>query len=331
MAALTRRQLNWLGCGLGVGYGLCMRLVFGLGQAGEAFGVMTSSFIYGVPFALGFVTVWFGEYRAGYGWARRVLAPWHASLICLGCCLAFAWEGLICVVLWLPLVLVLSSLGGLTAGALRGVFPTDRGQVRCLALAALVPFLGALPESRWPSPTELREVHNHLEIRAAPATVWREIRSVPRIREEEHAFAWVHFLGFPRPVEAVLEGEGVGAVRQARFERGVRFVERITEWQENRRLSFGIQADTAHIPPATFDEHVTIGGPYFDVLEGTYRIEELGPDRVVLHLSSRQRLSTRFNAYSHLWTEALMSDLQAYILRIIRNRCERPTAAPSGN
>ena len=67
---------------------------------------------------------------------------------------------------------------------------------------------------------------------------------------------------------------------------------------------------------------MTVGGQYFDVLEGAYRIERIGSDRVILHLSSDQRLSTGFNIYSHLWTEWLMADLQDYILRIIKNRCE---------
>jgi hypothetical protein len=102
----------------------------------------------------------------------------------------------------------------------------------------------------------------------------------------------------------------------------VLFVETITEWDEPRRLAFSIRADTKDIPPQTFDEHVTIGGKYFDVLTGTYSIEDLGNGYVILHLSSSQRLSTRFNLYTGLWTGGLMADLQNYILRIVKNRCE---------
>jgi hypothetical protein len=132
----------------------------------------------------------------------------------------------------------------------------------------------------------------------------------------------MHRMGFPRPVEAVLEGEGVGSVRIARFERDLVFVERVTQWEEGKRIAFTIRADTANIPPTTLDEHVTIGGPYFDVLDGRYEIE-LRPDGTVrLHLSSRQRLSTRFNWYASLWTKRVMSELQTYILRIVKRRAE---------
>jgi hypothetical protein len=106
-------------------------------------------------------------------------------------------------------------------------------------------------------------------------------------------------IGFPQPLDAKLVGQGVGAVRLATFEKGVLFIETINEWDEPHRLSFSIRADTKDIPPTTFDEHVIIGGKYFDVLNGTYSIEDIGNGDVILHLSSSQRLSTRFNFYSH--------------------------------
>ena len=324
MPSLSRTQLNWTGAVIGFLYGLFARLVFGLdAENSVVFGVMSSSFILGVPVALGFLTVWLGEYRKTYGWGRRVLMPWLPSLVCLGCCLMLAWEGLICVILWVPLFLILSSFGGLLAGLIRLCINSDSSRNYCAAVVALIPFVAAPFESLREASTEIRRVETSIEINASPAVVWHQIKSVPRIAEAEHSFNFSHLLGFPRPTEALLEGTGVGAVRYARFEGNVLFVERITEWQEPTRISFSIHADTANIPPTTFDEHVTIGGPYFDVLEGTYRIEPLGPGRVILHLSSDQRLSTRFNFYSHLWTEALMADLQNYILRIIKTRCEK--------
>lgn len=69
------------------------------------------------------------------------------------------------------------------------------------------------------------------------------------------------------------------------------------------------------------DEHVTIGGAYFDVLDGEYRLEQR-PDGILLHLSSRERLSTHLNPYAGIWTDAVMEAIQKQILAVIRNRCE---------
>jgi hypothetical protein len=114
----------------------------------------------------------------------------------------------------------------------------------------------------------------------------------------------------------------VGGVRHATFERGVRFVETVTTWEPDRRLAFSIEADPATIPAVALDEHVTVGGPFFDVLNGEYRIEPLSPGRVRLHLRSTHRLSTRFNAYSGLWTDFILSDVQTAILEVLKRRCE---------
>ena len=59
------------------------------------------------------------------------------------------------------------------------------------------------------------------------------------------------------------------------------------------------------------------------MLEGHYGIEQMADNRILLHLSSTHRLSTKFNLYSGLWTDFIMRDIQENILRIIKDRCER--------
>jgi hypothetical protein len=41
-----------------------------------------------------------------------------------------------------------------------------------------------------------------------------------------------------------------------------------------------------------------------------------------LHLSSQHRLSTDFNWYAHLWTDAVISDLQKRILYVVQQRSQ---------
>ncbi|HKW31093.1 MAG TPA: hypothetical protein VJT54_17345, partial [Verrucomicrobiae bacterium] len=286
------------------------------------------AFIIGVPLALGFITVWFGESGKSNNWWLWIVLPWLSSLACLACALVLAWEGMICIVLLLPLILVLSSIGGLLAGISLKIFKSRRDRNYCVTIVALLPFFASPIEQLRSIDSETRTVRTQIEIHADAQTVWNQIRSVPLIAEKEQRFSFSHLIGFPRPLEAKLVGEGVGAIRFATFEKGVLFVETINEWDSPHRLSFSIRADTKDIPPSTFDKHVIIGGKYFDVLTGTYWIEDVGNDDVILHLSSSQRLSTRFNFYSHFWTDYLMADLQNYILGIIKKRCEQPMGGP---
>ena len=69
--------------------------------------------------------------------------------------------------------------------------------------------------------------------------------------------------------------EGVGGVRHATFAGGVLFIETVDVWQPDRRLAFSIHAETTQIPAATLDEHVRVGGEFFNVLRGEYVIEDL--------------------------------------------------------
>jgi hypothetical protein len=283
---------------------------------------MSCVFIIGMPFCMGFIAVWHGPFRNSKRFDRILVPAWLGAFACLGAALALLWEGLICIIVWVPLVFVMSTLGGLFAALILVIVTSSRNRLRCVFGVMLFPFCVAPLEQLRPYSVEIKAVPTQIKIHASAEKVWKEIRSVPMIQEREHSGSFSYWLGFPRPLEARLEGEGIGAVRYATFERGVLFVETITEWQEPKKLSFSIHADTEHIPPTTFDEHVIIGGKYFDVLSGTYEIEDIGGGDVILHLSSDQRLSTRFNFYSHYWTEFLMADLQKYILEIIKKRCE---------
>ena len=281
---------------------------------------MSIAFLFGVPFVVGFVVVAVAEQRQSIPWGHWLVVPWLPALLSLGAALVLGAGG---ADLHLPLGLR-SSSGHVDAGRRRGrnLAPApapvpgrrnDRG-------GAPVPLVAAPLERLVPTPLDVRTVETAIEIAADPAAVWREIVDVPPIRPEEHRRAWTHAIGFPRPVAARSLGRGVGAVRHATFERGVLFVETITVWEPERALAFAIRADP--VPPGTLDEHVTVGGPYFDVLEGRYRIEPIGSGRVRLHLASRHRLSTHFNLYSGFWTDGIMRDLQVYILDVIRRRAE---------
>jgi hypothetical protein len=97
-----------LGLVLGVVYALGCRLLFSPfvtsapGTAKELWAIMSVSFIFLVPLALGFLVIWFGESEKS--WVRRVFQPWVAGLAFMVAAIATHLEGFICVILWLPLV-----------------------------------------------------------------------------------------------------------------------------------------------------------------------------------------------------------------------------------
>lgn len=303
-------------------YGFVGRLVFAGDRFAGVFGVMSLAFVFLLPCAIGYAAIAVAPDAHLQKRAYRLFLPWLSVVLAVFGVWVTGWEGKICVIMLLPLLLAMSSVGGAMAMGMRRRPVGRRLYATGLASMLLLPYVAAPVEQRIAPANQLRVVETQIRIRATPEEVWRQIVRVPRIRPEEYGTSAVHRIGFPRPVEATLSHEGVGGVRRASFERGVVFIETVTTWKPDSLLSFTIHADPSTIPPTALDQHVTIGGEHFDVLDGTYRIEPVGADEVILHLSSTHRLSTRFNFYAQFWSDLVMRQIQDNILEVVKHRAE---------
>jgi len=311
-------------------YGIICRFVFASPKLGDWFEIVSIAFIYTMPFSLGVLVCYLGYTfdRPGKFWS--LAAPPIAMGLLLVGSLVVKIEASLCVLVAAPVVLPFALLGGWVTGLLLERRNRKDGGRLQVAGVLLLPFLLSPLEQRWEAPHETRRMKNSITVAASPGTVWNQIAEVPAIRREEIPNQWIYHLGFPRPVAAMLDREGVGGRRHATFEGGVSFYEVVTDWDPGRRLSFTIKADPEFIPHTAFDEHIIVGGRFYDVLDGTYVIEPLGGGRCLLHLSSNHRLSTRFNAYAGWWSEWVMNQIQGSILEVIRKRCEVAEIASSG-
>jgi hypothetical protein len=306
---------------IGAAYGLTVRLLAGMHK--DFFSVMSIGFIFFMPFALGCIAVFVAEIKRPQSVRTWIWLPWLPLLASLLGTLVTLLEGIICIVMFLPISIPLASIGGVLGGLAGRYLRSRRAQGLAMACMVVLPFVTGPWEQKVFYQMEARQVENVVDIKAPADVVWQNIERVRAIRREELPSSWAHAIGFPDPIEATLSHEGVGGVRNATFGGNLAFIETIDVWEPGRRLGFTIAAETDKIPSTTLDEHVRIGGEYFDVLRGEYRLEPLPGGVTRLHLSSRQRLSTDFNWYAHLWTDAVMSDLQKRILYVVQQRCEK--------
>ena len=315
--ALGKLKVLTYGVAVGLAYGLTVRFLAHLWPASSFLGVMSVSFVFLLPFCMGFLAVFVVERKQrcppGYWVLLSVLSVGGGLLGAM----AALWEGMICVVMFAPIGLGCGMIGGVVGGLL-GRYSRNLS----FACIALLPILANPYEGKLLSRYELRTVETSIDIQAPPAVVWDNLKSVSTIEPAELTRSWSRQIGFPRPLDATLSRAGVGGIRHARFEGGVLFIETVDVWEPSRRLAFSIRAQTSQIPSATLDSHVTVGGPFFDVLRGQYVLEPLPNGVTRLRLSSRHRLSTDFNWYAHFWTDAVMRDIQGSILEVLRRRCE---------
>ena len=315
-------KLFLIGASVAMFYGLLIRAGGALFPRSDVFAEMSIGFVLLLPFAMGFITIFWIERRQPQSTVVWAFMPWIPVLGGTLATMLMLWEGAICAVMFLPISATLATIGGLAGGFAASRKHSTTGGNLTLGCVLVLPLLITPWEARVFSKNEHRDVDTAILIHASPETVWRNIERVREIQPTELRSSWTQRIGFPAPLEATLSAEGVGGVRHATFTGGVLFIENVDEWVPNERLGFSIHAQTNQIPKWTLDDHVRVGGEFFDVLRGQYVIEALPGGVVRLRLSSTHRLTTDFNWYAHLWSDGVMRDIQNSILDVIRNRCE---------
>ena len=300
-------------------YAVTLRLFFGVKTWSDLFSVMSLTFLFLLPTIVGALTVYLSDKEKVKKMWYRIFVPWIPIFLFLIITLVLAIEGWACWIMILPAFLIAASIGGLIGGYLKLKKPNNRLNVSILFLLPL--FISPI-ENMIGSIPGTYEAYTYIDIDAPAEKIWDNVTRVREITEKEDKGFLSNFLGFPRPVKAELNFEGVGAFREAKFTKGLIFNETVTEYKDNEKMVFTIKANTYDIPSTTLDEHILIGGDYFDVLNGTYELEKLENGKHRLHLYSHFKMNTTFNFYAGWWGKWIMKDIQNNILRIEKERVE---------
>ena len=221
----------------------------------------------------------------------------------------------------LPFFLIIASIGGLYSGYIKLKKEKRFGQIN-ISILILLPFFTAPIEKMIRTIPGKYEAFTYIAIHSSADKIWNNVTRVKDIKPEQDKGWLAYFLGFPRPIKAELNFEGVGATREAVFSGGLTFHEKVLSYDDKKKMNFSIKAYPYEIPSTTMDKHVVIGGDYFDVLDGTYELARLNDSTYRLNLYSHFKLTTTFNFYASWWAGWIMKDIQNNILQVIKNRAE---------
>lgn len=219
-----------------------------------------------LPIYIGFISA------ALYGkdTMSRILATTAFALLFTGISLmAFALEGAVCLAMAFPLALVL-AFGGSLLGTLTWKVKAKPARFLPLILLLFTPFLLSFESSKKSAPT-VHKVVSTVEINAPIETVWQNVIAFPQI---ETAPEGILRLGFAYPVNARIEGRGVGAIRYCNFNTGA-FVEPVTAWQEPHLLAFDVKEQPAPMIETSFYQNLQT--PHLDYIKserGQFRLYE---------------------------------------------------------
>jgi hypothetical protein len=299
-------------------YALLLRLLF-CDTISDVLSVMSVTFLFCLPFITGALTVYFSPVEKVRRFSYRMCAPWIPVFLFFVITLICSIEGFACWIMILPLFMIGASIGGLIGGYYKLKKKDNKVYV---SLLVLLPFLMA-PVEHWIGAIPgTYTAYTYIDIHAPADVIWNNITRVKEIPASKDKGWLTRTLGFPRPVRAELNYNGVGAHREAVFTNGLVFHEDVTAYIEQQKMVFSIKANPHEIPSTTMDEHVVIGGAYFDVLNGTYELQRLNENTYRLHLYSHFKLKTTFNFYASWWARWIMQDIQNNILQIEKERSE---------
>lgn len=236
------------------------------------------------PFVIGLTTGYLGNRRGDAGpsqtWTLVLGGLTLGALALVG----LAIEGIICLVLASPLILLMGFIGGEAGRATARLRYAGRST---LTSFAVLPILMA-GEVLLPPQASFESVER-VEVTASPAAVWDSVVHMGPIPDAPAVpFRW----GLAYPMRGEILGTGVGAIRRGVFSTGIAY-ERVTEWVPDRKLSFIVLSD-----PPTMHElspYAHVNAPhtegYFRTLDARFTITPLGNGKTRLTLATQHELN----------------------------------------
>jgi len=167
----------------------------------------------------------------------------------------------------------------------------------------------------------LRTIEHTVLVDAPREVVWDQLMNVRNIRHEEVEDGIAFRIGAPPPLSALSDEEEGERVRRISMGKRVHFDQVEIERREHEYIRWSQRFYPDSFPPGSFDEHVVMGGEYFDVDFVSYSLTPQGA-RTQLKMSLHYRVSTRFNWYADPLARLVLGNLQEVLLGMYQRRSE---------
>jgi uncharacterized membrane protein YhaH (DUF805 family) len=279
----------------------------------------------GVPFmqgALGSVVYGLRERRT---LAQCFVVGFLSQLVAGGALLAFAFEGVVCIIMAFPLAVSVALVGCIFGYVLQRHRP-EPGTAGLTALVLVLAVPAVMGTSaRGPDEFPVYEVSTSVDVAASPQIVWQRVIAFPELdAPTELPFR----VGIAYPQRARIVGQGVGAVRYCEFSTGA-FVEPITAWVPGRKLAFDVTKNPepmqewtpfAHVHPPHLDG-------YMQSMHGQFVLEQLPNGKTRLTGTTWYRHHLWPAEYWRLWSDSIVHRIHARVLDHIAALAERDAQA----
>lgn len=269
------------------------------------------------PFIIGFLPAFLIKrkvdikLREAYGYSFMTLG---ISIFCL---LAFAIEGMVCILMALPFAALLVWVGSFAGYSTAAYHTMDKRNT--LSVLIVLSF-GFLSFDYINEPDELIPVKTSIVINAPIETVWNNVVTFHKIAEPND---WIFKTGIAYPTDATIKGSGVGAVRYCNFTTGS-FVEPITKWDEPYLLAFDVIDQPAPMNEFNpfWDIHPKHLDGYFISYKGQFKLKKLSNTKTELEGTTWYKVDITPEFYWSWWSDFIIHKIHKRVLNHIKEESE---------
>ncbi|RXR18372.1 hypothetical protein EQG63_08885 [Flavobacterium amnicola] len=294
-----------------------------------------------ITFLLGYFSI---EFFKSYGWSVFVFAPVLIGFLpsfivgkadgiskkkssklgfvtlafsCLGL-LLFAFEGIICIIMSLPIFMLLTWIGSYLGYFLSVKQKISSSNITIILLFFSFSFMGFDYVKKEPT---LIPVTTTIVVNSSVEKVWKNVVTFNKIPEPKEL---IFKTGISYPTDATIKGKGVGAIRYCNFTTGS-FVEPITTWDEPNLLQFNVVKQP--IPMNEWNPFWDIHPPhldgYFRSYKGQFKLIEMTDNKTKLEGTTFYKVAIQPEFYWEVWSDFIIHRIHERVLNHIKLESEK--------
>ena len=242
--------------------------------------------------------------KGGMEQGNKALCSFLNLFVAYALCTVVLREGVICLFLASPLVILFHVLGVYLGSLVVRKSNRKLNSSIMPGLLTILMFDMLSPHAFHNSESDSMLIH------ARPEVVWQYIAAYPENREPANYWLWK--LGLPAPVQSTVSSVKVGADRQCRFTGGVFAEERLTEVDPGNRLTFDVVKQLDH-PEA-------VG--HFKLERGQFVLQDNGDGTTTLTGTSWYELRVYPAWYYDFWVQDIMRKVHLRVMGHIKRLAE---------
>lgn len=269
-----------------------------------------------IPFLIGALPAFIYRRYEAVTWKKS----WKLALLTLTVCtvglLIFAIEGLICIIMALPIAILCQFVACWLAFQYLSR-SQNKDMKPMFVLVALIPLVQWTEKNIKP---EVKPVVTSIEIAATPEQVWKQVVAFPQLDQPTEL---LFKAGIAYPTHATIQGSGVGSVRYCHFTTGC-FVEPVQIWDEPNLLQFSVLEQPAPMKELSFwDIDAPHLDDYFVSKKGQFKLTRLPNGHTKLEGTTWYYHNIRPAIYWRAWSDYIIHKIHLRVLTHIKNNAEK--------